>query len=98
MKAKKYIFAGLAAMVFSAPQLAQAADSNYYAILGPRTAIPERYEATTMVETTALTYPVVVERTTTTSAVTLEPSKIPCVLDRTTTVPPPRLFQFRAGW
>lgn len=99
MKAKKdYIFAGLAAAVlYMAPQMAQAED-NYYAVLEPRTAIPERYEATTMVETTALSYPVVIERTTTTSAVTLEPSKIPCVLDRTSTVPPPRLFQFRAGW
>lgn len=96
MKAKKYIFTGLAAMAFFAPQLAQAAD--YYAVLEPRTAIPERYEATTMIETTALSYPVVIERTTTTSAVTLEPSRIPCVLDRTTTVKPPRLFQFRAGW
>ena len=98
MKAKRYIFAGLAALALFAPQLAQAADKDYYAILEPRTAIPERFEATTMVETTALTYPVVIEKTVTTEAVTLEPSRIPCVLDRTSTVKPPRLFQFRAGW
>lgn len=98
MKAKKeYIFAGLvAAVLFGAPQLAQAKD--YYAILEPRATIADRYEDTTLVETTAISYPVVIEKSITTQDVVLQPSRIPCVLDRTTTVPPPHFFQFRAGW
>ena len=91
---KGYVMAGLAlGLVFAASQAAEA-KKDYYAILEPRVAIPSRFESTTLVETTSMnSYPVIVERTIS-SAVVLEPSKIPVVLDRTTTVRPPRFLEF----
>lgn len=95
MKNKTAMAGLVASLLFTGSQMAMAAD--YYAFLEPRTAIPDRYERSTAIQTTALAYPVLVEAVVTSSAVVLEPSRIPVMLDRTTTVRPPRFLEFRAG-
>lgn len=94
----RIFYATVAGLAFAAlgtvSQKAVAEDNCYFQLTSPLTAIPESTRLMDTTVETTLSFPVVMERTGSTTAVVVGTTLKPVLIERTTVVKPPRFLSF----